>query len=64
MEGSFVADAFTAIGENVADVFTFVNIMAYDTPPSNIGPNGWTIDEYAKILKSFDNRYGGIFAPS
>jgi len=38
--------------------------MAYDTPPANISPDGWVISAYATILKSFDSRYGGIFAPS
>ena len=64
MEGTFVAAAFTELGYNIADVFTFVNIMAYDTPPENISPDGWTIEAYETILKTFDNRYGGIFAPS
>lgn len=59
-----MAQAFTNLGLNIAEVFTFVNIMAYDTPPSVISAQGWTIAAYEKILQSFDNRYGGIFAPS
>jgi len=38
------------LGYNIAEVFSFVNIMAYDTPPSNISPDGWVISAYAKIL--------------
>lgn len=64
MEGHYVNEAFKAIGEDMATTFSFTNIMAYDTPPSNISPDGWTIDAYSKILKSFDSRYGGVFAPS
>ena len=46
MEGVSVAAAFTSLGENIADVFSFVNIMAYDTPPSVISADGWTIAAY------------------
>jgi hypothetical protein len=49
-EGFAVAAAFEALGENIADVFTFTNIMAYDTPPYVISKDGWTIDAYTKIL--------------
>mgnify|MGYP003573969109 FL=1 len=63
-EGFAVAAAFKAAGKDIADVFTFTNIMAYDCPPSDISKNGWDIDAYSAILKSFDNRYGGPFASS
>lgn len=46
MEGTAVAAAFTALGQNIADVFSFVNIMAYDTWPSVISEDGWTIAAY------------------
>jgi len=63
-EGVTVAAAFTALNANIAEVFSYVNIMAYDTPPSVISKDGWTVEAYATILKTFDNRYGGLFAPS
>jgi hypothetical protein len=50
MEGVYVAAAFKALGYNIADVFTFVNIMSYDTPPTVISADGWTISAYEKIL--------------
>ena len=51
------------LGYTFNEVFTYVNIMAYDVPPSVFGPNGWTVQAYYDILKTFDNRYGGPFNP-
>lgn len=40
--------------KKITDVFTYVNIMAYDVPPEVITPTGWTLDAYATILKTFE----------
>lgn len=35
--------------------------MAYDIPPEVISPTGWSVEAYEKILKTFDNRNGGLW---
>lgn len=38
--------------------------MAYDVPPEVISPVGWTVAAYEKILNTFDERTGGLWAPN